>query len=93
MTDEIEHKPELHRFDVLVNGELAGSTRYRVAPGVRIFFHTEIDTRFEGRGLASKLIAAALDETRAEGLSVEPQCPYVRGFIAKHAEYLDMVAE
>jgi predicted GNAT family acetyltransferase len=39
----------------------------------------------------SRLVGFALDTTRAEGLSVDPYCPYVRDFIAKRHEYLDLV--
>ena len=38
------------------------------------FVHTEIDPRFEGQGLASKLIRAALSAARSEGESVLPFC-------------------
>ena len=29
--------------------------------------------------------------TRAQGLAVLPFCPFVRGFIDRHREYLDLV--
>ena len=83
--------PERRRFEISVDGELAGYTSYRSRPGVRAFIHTVVGARFEGRGYASRLIAAALDATRREGLTIEPICPYVRSFLAKHAEYLDLV--
>jgi hypothetical protein len=89
----VMNRPEKHRFEITVDGEVAGYTEYRSAPGVRAFVHTIIEERFEGRGLAAELVAAALDATRTEGLLVEPYCPYTKSFIAKHPEYLDLVAE
>ena len=56
-----------------------------------MFTHTEIDDAFEGRGLGSILIRAALDAARGRGLAVRPDCPFVRGYIARHSEYLDLV--
>lgn len=90
---EVRNRPEKHRFEITVDGEVAGYTEFRSAPRIRAFVHTVIEKRFEGRGLAAKLVAAALDATRTEGLLVEPYCPYVRSFIAKHLEYLDLVPE
>jgi predicted GNAT family acetyltransferase len=83
--------PERSRFDVQVDGETAGFAEYHRRPGLIAFVHTEIDPRFEGRGLASELIRAALSAARSEGLSVMPFCPFVRGYIARHREYVDLV--
>ena len=83
--------PDRSRFEIRVDGETAGFTTYHRRPGVIAFMHTEIDPRFEGLGLASKLIRSALSEARAEGASVLPYCPFVRSYIARHSEYLDLV--
>ena len=53
--------------------------------------HSEVDDRFQGQGLASKLVRGVLDEARARGLEVLPYCPYVRSWIAKHPDYADLV--
>jgi hypothetical protein len=83
--------PERSRFEVLVGEEIAGFAEYHRRPGLIAFVHTSIDPRFEGRGLASELVRAALSETRSDGLSVLPFCPFVRGYIARHREYVDLV--
>ncbi len=83
--------PERSRFEVLVDGEIAGFAEYHRRPGLIAFVHTLIDPRFEGRGLASDLIRTALSEARSEGLSVMPFCPFVRGYIARHREHVDLV--
>ena len=85
--------PERSRFDVLVDGEIAGFTEYRRRPGLIAFIHTLIDPRFEGQGLGSQLVRTALSETRSDRLSVLPFCPFVRSYIAGHTEYLDLVPE
>ena len=79
------------RFEIRVGDELAGFAVYRLHGDVADFTHTEIDDAFEGRGLGSRLIRAALDETRAAGQQVLPHCPFVRAFIAKHADYVELV--
>lgn len=84
--------PEHSRFEVRVDGELAGFAEYRRRPGLIAFTHTLIDPRFEGQGLASRMVQMALSEARTAGLAVLPFCPFVRGYIAGHSEeYLDLV--
>jgi predicted GNAT family acetyltransferase len=91
MSSDVRNAPGEHRFEIVVDGEVAGFATYRSAPGVRAFTHTVVEDRFQGRGLAGELVRAALDATRAEGLTVEPFCPYVRRFVAEHEQYLDLV--
>jgi predicted GNAT family acetyltransferase len=81
------------RFEVWVDGELAGFTTYVVRSGVISFLHTELDPRFRGRGLGQELAADALGSARQRGLKVLPFCPYVRGFIEQNQGFLDLVPE
>jgi uncharacterized protein len=85
--------PERSRFEIRVDGEIAGFTEYRRRPGLIAFIHTLIDPRFEGQGLASVLVRTVLSEARSHRLSVLPFCPFVRAYIADHTEYLDLVPE
>ena len=85
--------PDRSRFEIRVDGEVAGFTQYRRRPGLISFIHTQTDPRFEGQGLASQLVRTALSEARSQGLSVLPFCPFVRAYIAGHTEYLDLVPE
>ena len=90
---EVTDVPDRSRFEVRVDGEVAGFAEYRRRPGLIAFTHTLIDPRFEGQGVASKLVGEALSEARSNGLSVLPFCPFVRAHIARHGEYLDLVPE
>jgi uncharacterized protein len=85
--------PDLHRYEIRVSDELAGFLQYRRRPGLIAFVPTEIDQRFEGQGLGSQLIAAALDGARSEAIAVLPFCPFVNGFISRHPEYVSLVPE
>jgi predicted GNAT family acetyltransferase len=80
------------RFEVFLDGLKAGHVRFRDEAGVRTFVHTQIDPEFEGKGLGGELIRAAFDQTRAAGLRVIPECPFVKSFIEKHPEYGELVA-
>jgi len=88
---EVVDRSDEERYEVLVDGRVAGFTQYRVRPGLVAFVHTEIDERLEGHGLASRLISTALDDARAKGLAVLPFCPFVNGYIKRHTEYLALV--
>jgi uncharacterized protein len=94
-SDVIEYSvvdnPAAERFEIFAGDELAGFTLYKRRRGLIAFVHTEVDPEFEGHGVASKLISTALDTARSEGLVVLPFCPFVRGYIEKHHEYLDLV--
>ena len=79
------------RFEIHVDGALAGFTDYHDRDDVRTFPHTEVDPAYQGQGLASQVIRGALDATRAAGLGVRPLCSAVLGFITKHEEYADLV--
>ena len=85
--------PAEERYEIRVEGELAGVSEYRGGGSSRAYTHTEIDERFTGQGLATELIRAALDDARAQGVRVIPICPFVKAFLAEHREYLDLVDE
>jgi uncharacterized protein len=91
MTPTVTDVPERERFEIAIDGATVGFAQYRRAPGTISFVHTQIEREHEGEGLAATLVTAALDAARAEGLDVLPFCPYVRGFIDRHREYLDLV--
>ena len=86
----IDNPAEL-RYEIQVEGELGGVIRYRREPGVVVLVHTEIEPRFEGHGLGSRLVRGALDDLRAHGQAVVPLCAFAAAFIVRHPEYADLV--
>lgn len=89
MADDVREVGQ--RFEVVVDGEVAGYAEFRDHEGRRSFAHTVVDPRFQGQGLAGRLVGHALDATREAGLTVEPLCSYVRTFLLEHPEHLDLV--
>jgi predicted GNAT family acetyltransferase len=83
--------PQRMRYEVQVDGQLAGFANYRRRGGQVVFTHTEVDDAFEGQGLGSKLAKGALDDARSRGLRVVPQCPFIAEWIRRHADYADLV--
>ena len=80
------------RYEVHVDGERAGFTEAHERDGVVVMPHTEIDDAYSGQGLAGRLVRFALDDIRGRGLTVDPRCPYVKGWIDKHPDYQDLLA-
>lgn len=93
MDVRVTDNPEEDRYEAFADGEFAGCTVYRLRSGRISFVHTEIEDRFEGHGIGSKLVAEALDDARKRGLGVLPFCPFVNAFIERHREYVDLVPE
>jgi predicted GNAT family acetyltransferase len=93
MATTVTDNEELHRYEIRLDGDLAGFAEYHRRGDVVVFTHTEVDERFRGHGVATDLVRAALDRTRERGFEVEPQCPLVRAFISEHPEYKDLVSD
>ena len=89
MSDIIDNKTH-HRFELDVEGHVAKSF-YRIENGVITFIHTEVPPELGGKGIGSRLIKGALDQVRTSGLKVIAECPFVKAYIEKHAEYADLV--
>ena len=90
---DITDNPEAHRYEIRVDGELAGFAAYRDGPGRRIFTHTEISDRSEGQGLGSQLAKAALDHVRGNELKAVPRCEFIASYLEQHPEYADLVEQ
>lgn len=89
---EVRDNAAAHRFELWVGDALACVLRYRVTgDGERALDHTEVEPRFEGQGLARRLVGEVLDRARHDGWSVLPYCPYVRSYLDKHPAYADLV--
>ena len=89
---DVVDRPERRRYEVSVDGDLAGFARYRFSNAEITFIHTEVDRAFAGRGLGSRLAAFALDDARARGLRVVPVCPFIARYIRSHPAYADLLA-
>ena len=63
-----------------------------IEPGVVVLVHTEVDDKFEGHGVGSRLASASLEDARLRGLKVEPMCPFIAAYLKRHLEYADLVA-
>jgi hypothetical protein len=89
-TITVRHTPAAHGYE-LVDGEtVIGEARYvpfdDPSGPQRVFFHTEVDERYAGRGLGARLVTFALRDTADAGMQVVPVCPYLRAVLGRHPE-------
>jgi len=79
------HNIEASRFETRIGGWLCRCD-YRLSDGVMLLVHTEVPPVLEGRGIAARLVQAALEHAGAHGLKVQPRCSYVRVYMKRHPE-------
>jgi uncharacterized protein len=87
MSTEITDNAAKSRYEIRLDGDLAGFAEYERAEDAVVFTHTEVDPAFEGKGLGGSLARGALDDVRERGLSVVPLCPFIKKWIDKHPDY------
>jgi predicted GNAT family acetyltransferase len=88
---EVRNNEGEHRYELEVEGQLAIAA-YRLRDGRITFTHTEVPGALEGRGIGSRLVEAALEDVRRQGLKVVPACPFVKHYMDKHPEVQDLLA-
>lgn len=98
MTDDHEpldidvlDQPDRQRYTVSVNGQPAGRLEYRLRPDRIAFTHAEVEPRWEGHGVGSRLAKAALDDAVGRGLQITPLCPFVVAYLHRHPEYVEHI--
>ena len=89
-TLKIENNESAHRWEARL-GEYVAFSSYRRNEDTIHFLTTRVPPELEGQGVAGRLVTAALDDARAQGLTVVPICRFVTSYIRRHPEYRDLV--
>ncbi len=79
------------RFELDVDG-VTVFMNYRLSGNAISLDHTETPVAARGRGLASQLVKAVLDEVRRRDLQIVPRCPFVSAYLERHPQYRDLMA-
>ncbi|HBK46274.1 MAG TPA: GNAT family N-acetyltransferase [Xanthomonadaceae bacterium] len=87
----IEHDRAIRRFELEVEGHRA-ELQYRLGGGRLAIVHTGVPTAIGGRGIAARLVEAAVGFAREQGLRVVPECSYAEAFFRRHPQYGDVLA-
>jgi predicted GNAT family acetyltransferase len=87
----VHHNVLERRFEAIVDGHLSVAD-YVVEAGTVTFTHTFVPPELRGRGVAEKLVRAALAWAAEEKRRVIPACSYVARFVERHAEFRGLVS-
>lgn len=92
MSINIEHLPEKHRFQAIVDGYECVIDYHQTADkSVLDYYHTFVSPELRGRHIAEELAIYALSYARQNHFKIIPTCPYIKVFIERHPEYQDLV--
>ena len=92
MTRLVRNNCEKSRYELVVDGVLAGIADYSIQGDRVVMPHTEIERARRGQGFGAVLVRGALEDVRSSGRTVVPHCWYVRQFIDEHPEFSDLLA-
>ncbi|WP_062521279.1 GNAT family N-acetyltransferase [Demequina silvatica] len=83
MTIEVTRVEDAGRYELTVDGVLAGVAEFRPRSGRIVFTHTEVAEAFEGRGLGSTLAREAIADAVARGETIVPLCPFIADYLRR----------
>ena len=90
VTIELEDAHPIGAYTVaLRDGSPVGRAQFidsSTVAGERIFFHTEVDEQFGGRGLAGVLMRVALADSIRRNLTAVPVCPLFARHLKVHGD-------
>lgn len=93
MSTVVQDNPQASRFEILVDGELAGYVDYREHEGEYALPHTRVLPAWEGRGIGSQLVAATLEQIAERDGTVMPYCPFVPKVMRDHPQFIELVPQ
>jgi predicted GNAT family acetyltransferase len=87
---EFQHSPG-RIFALDGDGKLIAEVTFPAEGGVADIDHTFVDASLRGQGVAGKLLAAAAEQIRAEGLKAKATCSYAVKWFDQHPEEQDLL--
>lgn len=86
---EVIHDKNKSRFVIRIDGE-ESFVEYSLYNKVMNLYHTYTPPRLRGKGLAEKVVRAAIEYAKENNLKVIPSCSYVALFLRRHPEYSEL---
>jgi len=97
LRDQMDIQQEEHgrkgAFFIDEDGEwIAELTYFRSGENTITVDHTEIDPKLKGQDVGRKLVEAAVNYARAQGLKIKPACPYAKKVMDSTPEFQDVAS-
>jgi len=89
----ITRSAEKSRYELTVDGDLAGYLEFHDVDGSRDLTSTRVFEEWGGRGFGTKLIQAAIADAESEKITVIPTCPMIAHYFAKRPELSPLLAK
>lgn len=86
-----EHDIEGGLFEAFVGAHKAVMTYRSNREGKIFLVHTEVDEALRNKGVGEKLVLYVFDYIREKGLRMIPMCPFVKAYLKRHPEHMDIV--
>src|SRR5690554_6913134 len=83
-TNNVTFNGDESRYELHVDGQLAGYAEVRESGPRSVFTHTEIFEDFRGGGHASTLAEGALTDAADKGRTIVPLCPFIGRYLKRH---------
>jgi hypothetical protein len=88
---EVTHYIEKQKFYMIVDG-LESHLEYSRMISVLYLNHTYVPNALRGKGIAGKIVKAALTYAEENNLKIIPSCSYVADYVQRHKEYEFLLA-
>lgn len=88
---DVRHNSAQNRFEIYLEGTLAGFLEYAIEDETYALTHTEVLAQFGSTGVGSALIVGAMGQIRELGGEILPYCPFIPKVILDHPEFTDLV--
>ena len=88
---EVVHDSAARRFRLPLDDGEAYLEYTERGPHTLDLLHTVVPPSEQGHGIGSHVVEHALQYAREHGYRIVPSCPFVRAWLAEHAEYQDLV--
>jgi predicted GNAT family acetyltransferase len=91
----VDNNPEESRYEAWLGDRVVGIAEYELEDdaGPIVFVHTEVLPDAEGMGVGRALARGAFDDVRRRGLKVVLDCPFMTGYMKRHPEDADLLAD
>jgi uncharacterized protein len=88
---EVHRRDDRHVYAATIGDLEVANIRYDEEDGRIVVITTTVAPEFRGRGIATDLIADALDDLRERGERITVLCPVVAAFMRSNSQFADLL--